>query len=889
MDVQSSLPYQLIRNKLLPPLPVDDHIERRRLLNDLRAALGARRLTLLSAPAGYGKTTLLSTLANDAPGAVAWLSVDELLNDPILFTTYLLAALQHIHPNFGAQTQSLLERLSNALAPIPQLTAALTNDMLDGISTSCTLVIDDLHAIDEPFLYLLLDHLLENLPAHMHLVINTRHDPPLSLARLRARGHLAEWRVPDLRFSLEETTYFLNYQHRCGLSGEDMAALYEYTEGWPASLRLLSIALEHIAQKNRPAYIHNLINSEISLFDYLAEEILDRQPVQVRAFLLETAILSELTPDLCQAVTQDEKAAEMLLELHRRNLVLRLQPDTSASQAPIYRCHALLAEFLRRRLETEQPEQIAELHQRAAQASIDTFQAIPHFLAAKMWEQAAQIIERVSREMFQRGQMTLFAAWVRALPFEILQEHPQLVWLLGNCVLLQGDFRQAQELLSQAWIESTSRQDEDGQVAALANLATGALLEADFEHASQWIKQALTRPAPPYLVVQLLISRAWLFLFSGDLVHAASDLSISQEITEKSNDPLTWMVLAMGLKPDFIILPDGLERIERFCRLATIFADGTPSPLALVLTELQTFLHLWRGRLAQSAQTGEQALRIKDQLGGFPFVGGDAAACAAMAYAALEDYDNAQKMLAALQQQNQATGLGQAAETPALYLSGRIAWSLGDQETARQTYAQMCAAASQKELPTAAALRAMLEGILHMMRRRYGQAERLFKDAEFLERQAPATALLGSAKLLLARLYLDWKRPSQALDMLRPILARCQKNGTPGLILKEGAAVVPALQLAARGGELAGYAGQLLAILGGESEQEAVPHTGERLTRREMEVLRLLAAGASNQTIAEKLVITQRTAKAHVSNIMHKLDASSRTQAVAQASELGLL
>lgn len=298
----------------------------------------------------------------------------------------------------------------------------LINDILETLPDPFVLVLDDLHLVSEPAVYTALDYLLERLPPQMHLMAATRHDPPLALARLRGRGALAELRLPDLRFTLDEAAAFLNTQ-RLGLSPEDLASLHSRTEGWAVGLRLLADSLNRIPTRSgRSAFITYLAQTDRYVFDFLADEVLSRQSSAVRTFLLETSILPELTPALCQAVTGRADALAILEDLYRRNLFLVAVDDgrwttddgpqttdlirrpssmvrrlSSVVHRPIYRYHALFAEFLRRRLTQEMPERLVELHARAAQAETVPARAIAHYLAAQLWEPAAQAMGAVSQ------------------------------------------------------------------------------------------------------------------------------------------------------------------------------------------------------------------------------------------------------------------------------------------------------------------------------------------------------------------------------------------------------------------------------------------------------------------------------------------------------------
>ncbi len=959
----------LVQTKLHPPRLRDDLIPRPRLVTALRHALATHPLTLLSAPAGYGKTTLLaqaildfgfwildweavdgtpSEIANRPPliqnlkskiqNRVAWLSLDQEDNDPTRFLVALVAALQRLNPACGATAQTVLssppvpptlrrgsgqalggERGAGAQAR--QIIGVLINDVLETLPDPFVLILDDLHLVTEPAVFVALDYLLERLPPQMHLVVGTRHNPPLALARLRARGQLAELRLADLRFTLDETTRFLNDKLQLGLPPDDLSALHDRTEGWPAGLRLLAGSLAAIpTPTGRSAFIRDLAHTDRYVFDFLATEVLNRQPPDVRAFLLETSILPELTPALCVAVTDRADAGAILEDLYRRNLFLSLQSPVISPQPPVYRYHALFAEFLRQQLAQEMPERVCELHRRAAQTQADPLRAMRHYLAAQMWEAAAQTIEQVGWALLQQGLLDTLSGWILALPTPVRDAHPLLNRWLGACAFWKGEFQTAQVWLERTLAGFAAAGDEAGVGESLADLVSSAFLQADFARAGALVDRALAYPLPPRSKAQVLMARTWLRLFGGDSARARADLEAAVAVAE-TGQPEVLLMLAFYIKSHLAALPGGLGCIERFCRLAAPHLGEPISPLRAAVQELEAFAHFWRGRLDDAIQVGQSALAINERLGGYPFLGQDAAATVALAYTARGNYAAADPFFDALLRQARQMPLSQGGMTGALWLLGRARWlqacteSFGAAQActersrsdrpgrsgrlaeARQVYAQMCAAEHAAELPDAPASRLRLQGLLELADRRYAAAERILRQAVALDQKMPtATVLGGSARLLLAHLYLVWDRPEVALAELAPVLAECEQQGTPGRVLVEGAAAVPLLHLAVARGVHAPYAAHLLDLLSEaknlvpeEPRPVPIPDTGETLTVREVEVLRLIAAGAGNREIAQQLIIGEGTVKSHVHRILHKLGVTSRTEAAARARDLRLV
>ncbi|MFQ5611231.1 MAG: LuxR C-terminal-related transcriptional regulator [Anaerolineae bacterium] len=898
--------------KFHPPLLREDVIPRSRLLDALHDAVLSHPLTLVSTPAGFGKTTLLAEygywiLGTGAPipniqypisdiqnPRVAWLSLDVGDNDPVRFLTAFIFALQHLNPLCGATAQTLLAGPANPGAEAWRVISVLINDVLETLADPFALVLDDLHRINEPAIFAALDYLLEHMPPQMRLVAGTRVDPPLALARLRARGQVAELRLADLRFTLEETATFLNDRLGLGLSPDEAGILQTRTEGWAVGLRLLAAPLSRLPPgTDRRAFIEDLARTDRLVFDFLADEVLNQQEPQLRRFLLQTALLSELTPALCQAVTGRDDAAGLLEEVYRRNLfVVNLHSPISNLQSPTYRYHDLFAEFLRHRLQQELAERVPELHLRAAQAESDPARAVGHYLAAAAWPEAAELIEQIGAEMFARGYLDTLGRWINALPASVRESRPRLLHFLSNCAFWKGNWEEVQSLLERARQGFAAAGDGAGEGEVLANLAICAVFQADLERSGALFGQALTFPIPPHTRIESLLGRALSRLAVGDWAQAERDFKAAMALVQQAGEPdLLHLMTFYFLDPGLVFLPGGLEELERICRQARSQVGDQASPLRLVIEEMATVLHLFRGQLAEAIRTGESALSLRERLGGHPFSGMDAALYLMIAHAIRGDYAAVEPLFDLL-----FLGVSQTDPPPPdlavyLFVAGRVRWLQGRLKEAREFYAQMCALENpQRETPDARICRAWMGSLLEMAAGRYGEAERALRRPEVLEQKDRCSTISGSTRLMLARLYLEQGRRQEALAELAPALAYHEQLGIPFAILVEGQSIAPLLRLAVEQGVHATYAAYLLDLLGADDEPHPlrVPHTGETLTPREVELLRLVVAGYSNRAIAERLVISEWTVKSHLTHIYRKLDVASRTQAIARARELGL-
>src|SRR5215207_7658914 len=375
-------------------------VARPRLTEKLAQEAG-RRLTLISAPAGFGKTTLLVEWLGErvgGEGSVAWVSLDEGDNDPVRFLSYLVAALRRI----GGEEigEGILSALRSPEPPrIEAIMAALVNEIA-ALSGELTLFLDDYHMIDSESVHEVVSFLLEHLPPNIHLVIASRIDPPLPLSRLRARNQMMELDAADLSFTSEEAATFLNSVMGLDVSAEDVAALERRTEGWIAGLQLAALSMRD--RKDIPGFVRAFSGSHRDVLDYLAEEVLERQPEQVRQFLLETSIADYLSGALCDALTVRSDSQEMLERLERDNLFVVALDD----ERRWYRYHHLFADFLRGRLKRENPEGLSESHLRAAawyEREGWAPEAVEHALAAGEDEWAARLIEQHALELVLRG------------------------------------------------------------------------------------------------------------------------------------------------------------------------------------------------------------------------------------------------------------------------------------------------------------------------------------------------------------------------------------------------------------------------------------------------------------------------------------------------------
>ena len=549
-------------------------------------------LTLVSAPAGFGKTTLLAewlAVAAADGRSVAWLSLDQRDNDPALFWTYVVAALNTGAPGGGAGALSLLE------PPRPPNEAGLVtllND-LDAISNDVVLVLDDYHVIDARDVQDGMAFLLEHLPPQIHLVIASRTDPPLPLARLRGRGELAEIRAADLRFTPGEAAAYLNEVMGLALTAADVAALEGRTEGWIAALQLAALSMQ--GREDTAAFIDGFAGDDRYIVDFLAEEVLQRQPEHVQHFLLRTSILDRLSGSLCDAVTGQDGGKAKLTALERGNLFLVPLDD----RRQWYRYHQLFADVLHARLLDEQPDDVPELHRRASgwlEQNGEQSEAIRHALAAGDFERAADLVELAIPAMRRSRQEAAVLGWLKLLPDEVVRVRPVLSVGFAGALLAGGEYEGVEARLRDAerWLDGATGIGAESQAAEMVVVDDEEFRRLPAEIELYRAAQALARGDGPETVRH---------------ARRALELSPADEHLGRAS-AAALMGLAFWANGDLEAGHSGYAECMAGLRRAGHIADTFGCAIALA------DIRRTQGHLGEAMRTYEQALQRASQQGG---------------------------------------------------------------------------------------------------------------------------------------------------------------------------------------------------------------------------------------------------------------------------------
>ena len=910
---------QLLTTKFYIPPTREKLVLRSRLIEKLNEGLPCK-LALISAPAGFGKTTLVSEWIQDIAKkrqsiATAWLSLDEGDNDPRSFLTYFVTSLiktEGIEANIGDKAIGMLQ--SPQPPPTETILTSLINDIVD-LPSRIIFVLDDYHNVESQQVDSALAFLLDRLPLQMHLVIATRVDPQLPLARLRAQCQMTELRAADLRFTTNEAAEFLNQVMGLNLLAEDIQALEARTEGWIAGLQLAAVSMQ--GYKDTTSFIKSFTGNHRFVLDYLIEEVLEQQPESIQDFLLQTSILDRMTGPLCDALSDRDDGQAILEMLDRANLFI-IPLDNKRQW---YRYHRLFADLLRQRLRQIQPEQVPILHHRASEwyQQMDLpSNAIRHAIAAKDIERAAVLAEMAWPEMHRNYKGVTWLRWVEAIPDEIVRARPVLSIGYGWSLIDSGDLKGADLHLRDAeqWLDARATVNDQSEVppvkqveldeerirslsASIAN-ARAYLTQArgDVAATEEYAQQALNLlPEDDYFEHGLsAILLGFAYWSSGNLEAARRE--ISDAISNmRMLGKIPFIISFTSYLADIMIAQGHLNETKKtYLKLLELAGEhGEPelpetAVAYLGLSEIyheQGDLKAARGHLLRSERLGEllafppwyrhwilAQIRIKESEGDFTGV-----------YELLDEAENLYyrhpipdiRPLTALITRAQLAE-GRLAET--LLWVREQGLSVDDdlsylREFEHLTLARVLIAQYRNEYEE------------NLIRDVIGLLDRLLKAAEEGRRMGSVIEIL----VLQALTYEVLGNLSKALISLERALALAEPEGYVRTFVSEGAPMEVLLKkIKPDDTRLREYVGRLLGAFGEkESHPPRVQPLVEPLSEREIEVLQLIADGLTNPEIAARLFLSLNTVKVHTRNIYGKLDAHNRTGAVARGKILGIL
>lgn len=873
----------ILTTKLYLPSPRPTAVPRSHLLERLNNG-SHRKLTLISAPAGFGKTTLASEWSSSSKRPFAWLSLDEADNNPAHFLVYLVAALQTVVADIGAGVSAALQMPQ--LPPTKILLTALLNEVA-AAPEHFILVLDDYHVIDSQAVDEALTFLLNHQPPQMHLVIATREDPILPLSRLRARDQLTELRTADLRFTPTEAADFLNRVMGLSLSAEDVAALEARTEGWIAGLQLAAISLQ--GHPNTADFIQSFTGSHHFVLDYLLEEVLHQQDRHIQDFLLRTSILGRLCGPLCEAVLADPgiSGQETLALLERANLFI-IPLD---SERRWYRYHHLFADLLRNRLEQSRtPDEITELHIRANQWCEDqglVMEAFHHAAAANDAARAERLIESKEMSLHFHGTVNTILSWLTSLPQTVKDARPSLWVKSATLALLAGQTAGVEERLRAAESALQHRQPDDETRDLIGVIATARATLAVTQYQAETIlvqsRRALAYLRPDNLSFRFTAvwAKAVAHHLQGDRTAAIQAYSEAIAISESSGSTFS-TILATDSLGEIQELENQLYLAAESYQHVLELSGDYPHPNAgETHLGLARIFYEWND-LEMAEQHGRRSLQLVRQYDRMI----DRYILTEVFLARLKlaqgDVSGAAEMLAQTEQSvHHHHFLQRMPEVAAVQIL--ILLRQGNLATAVHLI-------ESYELPISRA-RVLLAQDNPAAALTVLASRRLQVEAKGWHDEQLRVMVLQAVAL-----HMDEQKET-AVKLLKNALALAEPGGFIRLFLDEGRLMAYLLHEVLSQGDFLEYTQRLLAAFPASELEQVTQHPTEiarnrsiePLSERELEVLQLIAEGLTNQEIATRLYLSLYTVKVHARNIYAKLDVKNRTQAVARGRALRIL
>lgn len=869
------------RTKFRSPRVRADVVARPALLDRLLESVDNNPISLVCAPGGSGKTTLLAQLATQRRSGVTtlWLSIDADDNDTNRLFAALIQLMEPLQLSWEVDPKALLASVAGSRAQTRAALAALVNALCTSSAQRVVLILDDLHRITKTEAFELLDSLIERLPDHVSVVLGSRVEPPLSLARWRAYGELEAFGPEDLRFDTQEALQLALARHGVALTEPVVRDAIDRTQGWIAGLMLLLQSKVSARDSVRP----DASDPHRSLFSYLAQEVLSELPEDLKDFVLRASILVELSPSLCAAVTGRADARHVLADLYRRNLFVTAIDEIT----PVLRFHDLFRDFLQAELARHQPRLKRELHEQAAQAETIASRAIDHLLAAQLWDEAMRRIAALGADMVMQGSIATLERWIDAIPAQARVANPEIGYLRGTCAWFRWDWPRAKRELAPAADGLTGPGQEKLRVRALFHLVDALNSSGERPAAARRIEEASRMPLDDLGRAELALQRAWCATPEGELDEVAERMREFVAIVEQ--EPATLCAATADRIHCMLIgIPGIADTFQRFFEAYEQARGGVAAPWHISALTVGGWAQLWRGRRAQTQAALDLADLLQHQFGAVRLVIERLAQIKALANVAMGNHETALSLIRTHiegMQSAELAGHGAVWLRPYRHGLARAFWVRHEAEGFNAVLPYLTAPAGPGEWP-------FVDTAAHTAR---GQAAILAKDWKAAE-SALREALKTYSRMRLPLIYADPRvslayalfsqgRKAQAWAEFEPVYEEVVRENAIGLLLLESRKVVNELfdSVPSDIKRSAGY-GALIVQWNAWNEsavEEPVEKIGPlaALSEREYEVLAEVASGASNKHIARQLSLSLHTVKRHIANILDKLDCDSRGQA----------
>ncbi len=907
MSYNGFMATQLLATKLFIPPQRPGIVPRLRLIKRLNNGLAnGSKLTLISAPAGFGKTTLVSEWISSCGKPVAWLSLDDGDNDPVRFISYLIAALQTTKKEIGEGLLTTLQ--SPQPPPIESILTPLLNEITT-ISNHFIFILDDYHLMEAGQIDQAVTFLLDHLPPQMHLVIATREDPNLPLARLRARGQLTELRAADLRFTPAEAAEFLNQVMGLNLSADDIASLETRTEGWIAGLQLAALSMQ--GREDTASFIQAFTGSHRFVLDYLAEEVLHRQPEHIGNFLLQTSILERFCAPLCNAITEREDGKEMLDVLEHGNLFLIPLDD----QRQWYRYHHLFAEVLQAHLKEAQSNQMFALHQQASswfEQNHLPAEAFQHAFTANDFERAARLAEDAWREKERSFQTAAWLGWVKKLPEAVVCSHPRLCFQLGSAFSDAGEPEKSEAHLQNAERTLAGAIDQAEAKSLRVNIAliraNNAQIQGNLAETMRYAELAiqLTPKDDVYLRAQAVITLELIHWTTGNLESSLQAMYAWIEDMQRLGNRVFVIASAFAVA-DMQVAMGRLGEAEQTLRQAIQQAEAQGLEAVSITAHHHLGLAMLAHERGDEAETA-QRLQIAADLG---------------QRTTLVDWNHRWNLAQARLKESDrewAASLDLLDEAKRGYVKTAIPNLQPVEAHKARIYLKQGRLDKAQAWVQARSLLVRDEANYlgeyeHLTLARIRLAERSFEGVNpMLERLlalAETQKRIGSVIEILILQSLTHHAQGdepRALAALEHALTLAEPEGYVRIFVDEGktmqflisdfrhlhraADAVQVLTIEKQSREqdrkLISYADKILTVFPQSKIQNRKSKIVEPLSERELEVLKLLRSELSGPEIAERLIVSLNTLRTHTKNIFNKLGVNNRRSAIHRAEELDL-